>query len=117
EHVNVTTGRQDGQVATPAAMSNPPADFVPTPESVLQSILQQSQAVQNGAPTRPMQFSAAAFQAPAVTEAQPVTFRETDTEPNMRPVPPMPTLEQIAVFSGPLAFDHPNTGDISSALT
>jgi Short C-terminal domain len=89
---------------------------VPTPESVLQTILQQTQAAQDGAPTRPMQFSAAAFQAPAPVDAQPVTFRDTDTEPNMRPAPPMPTLEQIAVFSGPLAFNHPHTGEIGSSL-
>jgi hypothetical protein len=109
---------------SPVITQLPATNLAPTPESVLQTILQQSQATPDGgAPTRPMQFSAAAFQAPALADAQSVTFRETDTEPHMRPVPPMPTLEQIAVFSGPLAFDHdsspltplPGSGPLVSA--
>ncbi|MEO8288364.1 MAG: PH domain-containing protein [Chloroflexota bacterium] len=89
--------------------------FVPTPESVLQSILQQSQGLTaSGAPTRPMQFSAAAFQAPALAEAQPVVFRDTDTEPNMRTAPPLPTLEQIAVFSGPLGYQNSQSPEAAS---
>jgi hypothetical protein len=79
----------------------------PTPESVLQNLLQQASSMDAGAPTRPMSLSAAAFQAPAVAEPQPVTFRDTDTDLQLRPTPPLTTLEQIAVFSGPLSFQQP----------
>jgi len=96
----------------PIALSNQ----APTPESVLQSILQAQGIADNGAPTRPMQFSAAAFQAPVVADGQPVTIRNTDTDPHMRPTPPLPTLEQIAVFSGPLTFSQIPSGGISSPL-
>jgi hypothetical protein len=101
-----------------SAMSNisPASSEPPTPESVLQSILQSQGITDGGAPTRPMQFSAAAFQAPAMADAQPVSIRDTDTEPHMRPIPPLTTLEQIAVFSGPLAFDQIPTHDISAPL-
>jgi hypothetical protein len=113
---NPSAGRPDASAVAPATLASAQPGYVPTPESVLQTILQQSQAAQDGAPTRPMQFAAAAFQAPAPVEAQPVTFRDTDTEPNMRPIPPMPTLEQIAVFSGPLAFNHQYAGESGSSL-
>lgn len=94
--------------------------FVPTPESVLQSILQHSQDVGNGGePTRPMQFAAAAFQAPALADAQPVTFRDTnsDTDPRLRSGPPLTTLEQIAIFSGPLNFNQSQVDGSSPPLT
>jgi len=102
------------QAVQPDAMAV--ANAAPTPESVLQSILQAQGLVDNGAPTRPMQFSAAAFQAPAVADGQPVTFRDTDTEPHMRQAPPLTTLEQIAVFSGPLAFNQIPSDTTSSPL-
>jgi len=63
-----------------------------------------------------MQFSAAAFQAPVVSDGQQVTIRNTDTDPHMRPTPALPTLEQIAVFSGPLTFSQIPSGGISSPL-
>ncbi len=77
-----------------------PAPASPTPESVLQAILQQA-ARDNGAPTRPMPLSAAAFQAP-VADAQPVTFSESTPDFGMRSMPRLNSLEQIAVFTGPL---------------
>ncbi len=111
------TGRFDAQGGLESEQQvGPAASFVPTPESVLQNILQQSQGVSDGAPTRPIQFAAAAFQAPATPEAQPLTMRETTTDPHMRPIPPMPTLEQIAVFSGPLAFSHLSSSDSSAPV-
>ena len=84
-----------------------PAAANPTPESVLQAILQQA-ARDNGAPTRPMPLSAAAFQAP-VADAQPVTFSESTPDFGMRSMPRLNSLEQIAVFTGPL------TGGLLSA--
>ena len=117
QRVPGTTGRFDAQGGLE---SEQPAGnamgFVPTPESVLQSILHQSQGVSDGAPTRPIQFAAAAFQAPATPDAQPLTMRETTTDPHMRPAPPMPTLEHIAVFSGPLAFSHLPLSDVSAPV-
>lgn len=96
----------------------PPVNFIPTPESVLQSILQSSD-MEQGVPTRPMQWNAAAFQAPAVADVQPVmlTNHGTDTEPQMPHLPPLTTLERIAVFthpSGPMGID--STGRSSSPL-
>lgn len=114
------------QAPAPAA---PAPAFIPTPESVLQSILQNSALAdleEHGVPTRPMQWSAAAFHAPAMLDVQPVVITgnntpppqtnhniqhnttNTDTEPQMRPLPPLTTLERIAVFtpaSGPLSLD------------
>lgn len=105
------------------AAQAPATPFIPTPESVLQSILQNSALAdleEHGVPTRPMQWSAAAFQAPAMFDIQPVVLTgsnppapayippSTDTEPQMRPLPPLTTLEKIAVFtpaSGPLSLD------------
>ncbi len=55
------------------------AYYIATPESVLQNILQSSALdgeLEVGVPTRPMQWSAAAFQAPALTDVQPVTLSE-----------------------------------------
>lgn len=55
------------------------AYYIATPESVLQNILQSSALdgdVEAGVPTRPMQWSAAAFQAPALTDVQPVILSE-----------------------------------------
>ena len=57
------------------------AYYIATPESVLQNILQNSALdsdVEAGVPTRPMQWSAAAFQAPALADAQPITLSEQD---------------------------------------
>ncbi|MGA7730184.1 MAG: SHOCT domain-containing protein [Chloroflexia bacterium] len=113
------------QAATPVPV---PSNYIPTPESVLQSILQSSALEDGGVPTRPMQWSAAAFQAPAVADVQPIVLAEngdgngTDTEPQMRPLPPLTTLERIAIFtapSGPLALDatpSPSTPLHSSPL-
>jgi hypothetical protein len=78
-----------------------PAQPNPTPESVLQAILQQA-ARNSGAPTRPMPLSAAAFQAP-VADPQPVTLSEANTDQSTRSMPRLSSLEQIAVFSGPLS--------------
>lgn len=95
-----------------------PANYIPTPESVLQSILQGA-GLEEGLPTRPMQWSAA-FQGPAVAEVQPVMLSENrmETDPKLRITPPLTTLERIAVFtqpSGPLSLD---TGSrLSSHLT
>jgi hypothetical protein len=114
-----TTGRFDAQGGLESEKPAGPAPapgFVPTPESVLQNILQQSQGVSDGTPTRPIQFAAAAFQSPSTTDVQPVTMRETITDPHLRPTPPMPTLEQIAVFSGPLTFNHLSSKEISAPL-
>ncbi|MEO5952488.1 MAG: hypothetical protein ABIQ44_08505 [Chloroflexia bacterium] len=111
------------QSQAPAA---PVPAFIPTPESVLQSILQNSalaELEEHGVPTRPMQWSAAAFQAPAVLDVQPVVLTgntpsqatnhnyshtNIDTELQMRHLPPLTTLERIAVFtpaSGPLSLE------------
>jgi hypothetical protein len=97
-------------IAESTAMpSSEPAQAHPTPESVLQAILQQA-AQAGGAPTRPMPLSAAAFQAP-VADAQPVTFSEPGTNLNMRSMPRLNSLEQISVFSGPLTGSLPSIGD------
>lgn len=59
------------------------AYYIPTPESVLQNILQSSALdadVEAGVPTRPMQWSAAAFQAPALADVQPVMISEHDLQ-------------------------------------
>jgi hypothetical protein len=92
-------------VEQPAMQAPEPSQPQPTPESVLQTILQQA-AQAGGAPTRPMPLSAAAFQAP-VADAQPVTFSETSTDFSMRSMPRLNSLEQIAVFSGPLTGGLP----------
>ncbi|HET9494237.1 MAG TPA: PH domain-containing protein [Chloroflexia bacterium] len=93
----------------PALQAPEPAQPQPTPESVLQTILQQA-AQAGGAPTRPMPLSAAAFQAP-VADAQPVTFSEPSTDMSMRSMPRLSSLEQIAVFSGPLTGSLPTIHD------
>ncbi len=115
--ISNNSGGLDAQIAASAAPM--PANYIPTPESVLQSILQSS-GLEDGVPTRPMQWSAA-FQAPAIADIQPITLTNsgpaTDTEPHMRPLPPLTTLEKIAVFtppSGPLSGD--GTNRISSPL-
>jgi hypothetical protein len=113
------------QAVTPLPL---PSKYIPTPESVLQSILQSAAHEDSGVPTRPMQWTAAAFQAPAVADVQPVVLSEhgdepgTDTEPQMRHLPPLTALERIAVFtapSGPLSVDptpRPSTPLHSSPL-
>ena len=63
-----------GPTAAPNA-----AYYIATPESVLQNILQSSaldSEAEAGVPTRPMQWSAAAFQGPALADAQPITLSE-----------------------------------------
>lgn len=99
--------------AMQAPAAAPAPAFIPTPESVLQNILLNStlDTIDDGVPTRPMQWSAAAFQAPAVADVQPIvlTNNTTDTEPHMRIRPALTTLEKIAVFtppSGPLSVEN-----------
>jgi hypothetical protein len=57
-----------------------------------------------------MPLSAAAFQAP-VADAQPVTFSEPGSNVNVREMPRLNSLEQIAVFSGPLSGSLPPVSD------
>ena len=96
--------------ATPPSIPAPEqARPQPTPESVLQAILQQA-AQAGGAPTRPMPLSAAAFQAP-VADAQPVTFSEPAGNHNTRAMPRLNSLEEIAVFSGPLSGSLPSISE------
>ncbi|MEP6774841.1 MAG: SHOCT domain-containing protein [Chloroflexota bacterium] len=79
ERQSTPTGpRNPGTGPTPAPNG---AYYIPTPESVLQNILQSSALdadLEAGVPTRPMQWSAAAFQAPALAEVQPIMVSEQD---------------------------------------
>jgi Short C-terminal domain len=91
-HLTSPAMRLGEQTPAPAVPRNPgtgltptpnPAYSIPTPESVLQNILQSSAFdgdLEAGVPTRPMQWSAAAFQAPALAEAQPIVLREHDPD-------------------------------------
>lgn len=77
EQQNAPTGPRGANTGPTPAHSG--AYYIATPESVLQNILQSSALdgdVEAGVPTRPMQWSAAAFQAPALMEVQPVMLSE-----------------------------------------
>jgi hypothetical protein len=83
EPLSAPTGPRSPGTGPTAGASG--AYYIATPESVLQNILQASSFdgdVEAGVPTRPMKWSAAAFQAPALLEAQPVIVSEHDVTPD-----------------------------------